>query len=270
MLTTATHPLPAAPSAARPSRVAAAARDALYLVSGLPIGIAAFTAAVTALALAGGLMVTLAGIPILVGTLVAGRAFGRLERERATLVLGPPAPSASAPRREGGLWERAKRAVVDPAGWRGALWAILSLPAGIVGFTVAVGAWSTALGLLTSGEVGAARRRGRGPLARAARRPGRRARAAARRRRPRAHPGRLPALPRPGPRPRAGGTRHLRLTGRRARQIGTPQSGNQRSSSGSIGSSVPACALSCSSRSTLRCCSPSAGTNGYQAPRLTL
>ena len=38
--------------------------------------------------------------------------------------------------------------------------------------------------------------------------------------------------------------------------MGTPQSGNQRSSSGSIGSSPSICALSCSSRSTLRCCSP--------------
>jgi hypothetical protein len=28
--------------------------------------------------------------------------------------------------------------------------------------------------------------------------------------------------------------------------------------------------LSCSSRSTLRCWSPAAGTNGYQDPRLTL
>lgn len=56
MLTTATHPLPAAPSAARPSRVAAAARDALYLVSGLPIGIVGFTVAVGAWSTALGLL----------------------------------------------------------------------------------------------------------------------------------------------------------------------------------------------------------------------
>ncbi len=57
-------------------------------------------------------------------------------------------------------------------------------------------------------------------------------------------------------------------------QIGIPQSGNQRSSSGSIGSSAAICALSCSSRSVAR--SPGApsplpvvtGTNGYQKPRL--
>ena len=53
-------------------------------------------------------------------------------------------------------------------------------------------------------------------------------------------------------------------------QNGTPQSGNHRSSSGSIGSSEPSCAFSCSSRSVLRCLSPGAATNGYQVPRLKL
>ena len=51
-------------------------------------------------------------------------------------------------------------------------------------------------------------------------------------------------------------------------QMGIPQRGNQRSSSGSKGSSVPVAALICSSRSVLRCLSPAAGTNGYQLPRL--
>jgi hypothetical protein len=58
-------------------------------------------------------------------------------------------------------------------------------------------------------------------------------------------------------------------------QIGIPQSGNQRSNSGSIGSSELICALICSSRSVERCPpespalpAPSAGTNGYQKPRL--
>ena len=51
-------------------------------------------------------------------------------------------------------------------------------------------------------------------------------------------------------------------------QMGIPQRGNQRSSSGSKGSSVPVAALICSSRSVLRCLSPGAGTKGYQEPRL--
>ncbi len=53
-----------------------------------------------------------------------------------------------------------------------------------------------------------------------------------------------------------------------ADQIGMSQSGNQRSSSGSTGSSGPIWALMRSSRSLSRCCSPPDGTNGYQKPRL--
>jgi len=51
-------------------------------------------------------------------------------------------------------------------------------------------------------------------------------------------------------------------------QMGIPHRGNQRSSSGSKGSSGPVAALICSSRSVLRCLSPGAGTKGYQVPRL--
>ena len=51
-------------------------------------------------------------------------------------------------------------------------------------------------------------------------------------------------------------------------QMGIPHRGNQRSSSGSKGSSAPVAALICSSRSVLRCLSPAAGTKGYQLPRL--
>jgi hypothetical protein len=51
-------------------------------------------------------------------------------------------------------------------------------------------------------------------------------------------------------------------------QMGIPQRGNQRSSSGSKGSSAPVAALICSSRSGLRRLSPGEGTNGYQLPRL--
>ena len=47
-----------------------------------------------------------------------------------------------------------------------------------------------------------------------------------------------------------------------ARYRGMSQRGNQRSSSGSSGSSAPICAFRRSSRSLSRCCSPPAGTNG--------
>ena len=68
-------------------------------------------------------------------------------------------------------------------------------------------------------------------------------------------------------------TQRLRL--RRApatagRQNGIPHSGNQRSSSGSIGSSPPICAFSCSSRSVLRSLSPGAGHERVPAAPLVV
>ena len=52
------------------------------------------------------------------------------------------------------------------------------------------------------------------------------------------------------------------------RRSGSPQRGNQRSSSGSTGSSAPICAFSRSSRSLSRCWSPARGHERVEAPRL--
>lgn len=125
-------------------------RDAAYLVAGLPIGVAAFTVAVTGLALAAGLAVTLLGIPLLIATLWLGRWLGWGERVRAAWLLRLPLPSAPRRRWEGDIPRRVKAGVADGAGWRGALWGALMLPLGILGFTVAVTLWSTALGLIAS------------------------------------------------------------------------------------------------------------------------
>jgi Putative sensor len=130
-------------------RPAVMARDFTYLVLGLPLGIAAFTIAVTGFSLAAGLLITLAGIPVLVVTLLAVRALAALERKRAGWVLAAPVRGRER-RLTGSPWERTKAIVRDPASWRDALWSLVLLPVGIAGFTVAVSLWSVALGFLTS------------------------------------------------------------------------------------------------------------------------
>ena len=130
-------------------RPAAMALDWAYLVTGLPLGIVTFTVVVSGLALAAGLAVTLVGIPVLLGALYVGRWMADVEQARAGWVLGA---AVRRPRRrwQGGLWRRFKAAVADPGAWRDQLWGALLLPVGIAGFTVAVTAWSVALGLLSS------------------------------------------------------------------------------------------------------------------------
>jgi Putative sensor len=126
-----------------------AGRDFTYLALGLPAGIVTFTVVVTGLALAGGLAVTLLGIPVLLGTLYACRFAADVERLRAAALLGVRIRGRERHWR-GGFWQLVRTATTDPAAWRDVLWSALLLPVGIAGFTVAVSLWSTALGLLSS------------------------------------------------------------------------------------------------------------------------
>jgi hypothetical protein len=67
-----------------------AAKDFVYLVLGLPLGIVSFTFAVTMLSLSAGLAITFVGIPLFVLMLVASRWFARIEGARAVLVVDDP------------------------------------------------------------------------------------------------------------------------------------------------------------------------------------
>jgi hypothetical protein len=128
---------------------ATALHDATYLALALPIGVVSFSFVITGLSLAAGLAITLLGIPVLLGTLLGARLLAQLERLRATPVLGE---RLSGPERMlyGSWWERTKTLVTDPASWRDLVWAFMLGPIGVAGFTVAVTAWSTVLGLITS------------------------------------------------------------------------------------------------------------------------
>lgn len=119
--------------------------DVAYLLLGLPLGIATFTVAVTGLSLAAGLAITLAGIPVLLGTLYACRGLAEAERWRAAALLGVRVRGRERAWR-GGVWRRTLAAAGDPAAWRDVLWSLLLLPLGIAGFTTAVTLWATALG----------------------------------------------------------------------------------------------------------------------------
>jgi putative sensor protein len=123
-------------------------KDFLYLVLGLPLGIAAFTFVVTALSLSVGLAITLVGIPLLVLTLLASRWIAKLERVRAGLVVDDPLTTDRP--LTGGTIERSKALFRDRSAWAGVAWSVLLLPIGTFGFTVAISLWSTALGFVTS------------------------------------------------------------------------------------------------------------------------
>ena len=126
------------------------ASDFAYLILGLPIGIASFTVAVTGVSLAAGLLITLLGIPVLLLTLVACRAFAAVERARAAYVLGEPIAAPERTWKRDGVWETTKAVVTDPGAWRDLVWSAALMPITVATFSIAVTVWSAALGMLTS------------------------------------------------------------------------------------------------------------------------
>ncbi|MFF0293398.1 sensor histidine kinase [Kitasatospora sp. NPDC004614] len=105
----------------------------------LPVGIAAFTVMVTLLWTGVGLAVTVIGLPLLAFGLTCCRLFGRLGRVRARAALGSrvaePGPLVvSRPGTAG--WVIAS--LSDGLSWRCALYCLLMLPWGILGFTLTV------------------------------------------------------------------------------------------------------------------------------------
>jgi signal transduction histidine kinase len=123
----------------------------LHLLTNMPLGILYFAVLVTSAALGTGLLITLIGIPILVGTGWIVRTMGNIERARMNGFLGttlqdPYRPAAP----EAGWIARLFAIGKDPATWRDFLFLMLRMPIGIFTFTVTVATWSITFALLCS------------------------------------------------------------------------------------------------------------------------
>ncbi|RKN37534.1 hypothetical protein D7294_27750 [Streptomyces hoynatensis] len=110
-----------------------------YLLGGLPVGIAAFTAGVTGLCFGVGTFLIWIGLPALVGTLFLARAFAALERRQVAAVTGRPIP---APRYripsagESGL-ARLLGALGDAQSWRDLAHLVAAFPIRVLTFSLA-------------------------------------------------------------------------------------------------------------------------------------
>jgi signal transduction histidine kinase len=123
--------------------------DTVYLVLGLPVGIVAFTVLVTGWSLALGLLITLIGIPIAMLTIQLSRGLAWLERRRAALVYDEPIAGVYREPATGRFLDRLKAMLADAQTWKDVAWnLVLAMPLGVAGFTVAVTAWGTVVGLI--------------------------------------------------------------------------------------------------------------------------
>ncbi len=126
-----------------------ALRETVQLLLDLPFGILGFTIVVTGLSLGVGMLITLVGIPILVGTLLAARGLGLADRARANwlLRLDVPRPERRPP--ANGFLRQLIAPMRDSANWKASAYLLIALPVGVVNFSVAVTIWTTALSALS-------------------------------------------------------------------------------------------------------------------------
>lgn len=113
-------------------------RNAGYLVLAFPLGIFYFVFLVTGFSLGFGLFITLFGIPILLGVLLAAHWMGEFERVTTNLLLELDTP-ASPPRvAASGIWEKVKHLVSRRETWNRVFYLFLVFPLGIAGFTLVI------------------------------------------------------------------------------------------------------------------------------------
>jgi DNA-binding transcriptional ArsR family regulator len=110
----------------------------LFALLGLPLGTFYFVVIVTGLSLGAGMLITIAGIPILVFTLVVCRSLAHLERGLAASLLEQPTPRTIERPVEGSFWQRQFRHLASSARWREVAYLLLRFPIGIATFSIAV------------------------------------------------------------------------------------------------------------------------------------
>ncbi|WP_284576271.1 sensor histidine kinase [Streptomyces sp. 2P-4] len=129
------------PPPVRPALGAVTWKEIAHLLANLPASLVGFVWTLTMVATAGGLSVTVVGVPLLAAGLAVSRMVGRWERARARLLLGVRVEEPSAlpgPRRAGGFLAWLWSAVTDPVAWRAVLYELVRLPWGVLTFTVAL------------------------------------------------------------------------------------------------------------------------------------
>lgn len=111
-----------------------------YLFAGLPVAVVGFCLTAVGLAVGVGLIITLAGIPILITMFRLLHKWVAFEREFASTWLDITIPDRRrrAPRSSSMWWRGLAGEVRHASTWREVAWVVVRLPLGIVGFVTAV------------------------------------------------------------------------------------------------------------------------------------
>ncbi len=121
----------------------------LYLVLAFPLATFYFVVIVTGVSVGIGTAIIIIGFPILLVTLLAAIAFGRLERSLAIHLLGAKVGPSSVPDLTPlTLVQRVQRLLGDPVTWKSLVYVVVEFPFSIVTFTLVIALLSTSISLL--------------------------------------------------------------------------------------------------------------------------
>jgi signal transduction histidine kinase len=125
--------------------------DTAYAFVGLPLSVATFAVLITGFSLAASLLVTVLGLPVMVGTLFVARGFATVERVRVGPVLRRrlPHPRYRRVAPGAGFFRRLFSQLTDGQPWLDLVHGVFRLVPSIVAFSLVVTWWAGALGGLT-------------------------------------------------------------------------------------------------------------------------
>ncbi|MEU4422846.1 sensor domain-containing protein [Actinoplanes sp. NPDC024001] len=140
-------PLAPAPATRALRRLGA---DTRYVLTGMPLGLAAVILCLTGVAAGLGLAVVWVGVPLLAAAMMLARGFAVTERSRISAVLGEPMPQPAYRTANGpGLVRRLLAVLADPQSWRDLAHASLRFVPSTVAFSLVLAWWAGMLGSLT-------------------------------------------------------------------------------------------------------------------------
>jgi signal transduction histidine kinase len=144
-----THPLPGNAVARLVRQVGV---DSAYVIVGFPITLVAFIVALPLFLLGVGTLITVVGLPIMVGSLYAARGFADLERLRLPTVTHRPAPRPAYRQThpDAGFWRRAFNPLRDGQSWLDLMHAFIAWILYTISFCFVVTWWSGAVGGLSA------------------------------------------------------------------------------------------------------------------------
>jgi hypothetical protein len=120
-----------------------------YLMASFAVGLFWFIFTVTALALAGSLVVVWVGLPILVLTMLCWKGGAMAERAFIRAALDADIPSPYRPIADGSILRRWRARASDPATWRDGGYLLLLGPLGTIWFVLATTLWSIPFALVS-------------------------------------------------------------------------------------------------------------------------